>query len=113
MVHLCGFRCRITSVVLTGNISAADLLTLRDQIGTAEHTPKLFVDVSDARLELDATQMRRVATSDGHLFCRIAVYAPQPAMYGLARMYEQLSGDRRHVSVLSEREQALAWLRAA
>jgi hypothetical protein len=105
---------RITFVVLTGNVSPADLQGVRDQIGgAADHTPRLFIDASAARLNVSGADIRALAARDPHLFCRIAVYAPDPAAFGLARMYEQVSGDRRHVSVFSDREQALAWLRAA
>jgi hypothetical protein len=103
----------ITSVVLIGNINVRDLQMLPNQIGgPADHTPRLFVDASVARLQLAGVDVRRLAARDAHPFCRIAVYAPRADTYGLARMYEQLSGDRRHVSVFSDRDQALAWLRA-
>jgi hypothetical protein len=101
----------ITFVVLSGSVSRSDLQGVRDQIGGAgEHTPRLFIDVSAAKLKVSGTDIRELAGRDPHLFCRIAVYAPTPATFGLARMYEQVSGDRRHVSVFSDRGKALAWL---
>jgi hypothetical protein len=103
----------ITSVLLTGVVGPVDLQGVRDQIGSAaDHTPRLFIDASVVQLQVAAADVRHLALRDSHLFCRIAVYAPRADTYGLARMYEQLSGDRRHVSVFTDGAEALAWLRA-
>jgi hypothetical protein len=105
---------KITTVALIGEIYASDLQLVRDAI--AKHSRRgrgFLIDTAEAKLRVSGADIRRLAFGDGTFPWRIAVYAPNPLSFGMARMFELLSADRRDIAVFWSREKAIAWLKGA
>jgi hypothetical protein len=102
---------KITTLALVGEINGTDLELVRDAIAKHSRRGRLFlIDTGEAKLRVTAEEIRRLAFADTEFPWPIAVYAPNLAAFGLARMFELLSAHRRDVAVFCVREKAIEWL---
>jgi hypothetical protein len=103
---------KIATIALAGDITGDDLQMVRTAIAKHSRRRRYFlIDTAAARLRVSAADIRRVAFADDAFPWRIAVYAPNLAAFGLARMFELLSGGRRDVAVFWDRDKAIGWLK--
>ena len=107
---------KIALVAVSGDIFIDDVTALFQEIRErfAGQSYSALIDISAADLHGDSEAVRKVANFE-RVFARMAICAPSPVLYGMARAYEafsQLYRDRR-VAVFRSREDALRWLMGA
>jgi hypothetical protein len=106
----------IAVVTMSGDIFIGDVSALYQEIRErfTGQTFSALIDISAADLHGDVEAIRQVAKFE-RVFARIAVCAPSPVLYGVARSYEALSQlyrDRR-VAVFRNQGDARRWLMSA
>ena len=106
----------IALVTLSGDIFIDDVSALFQEIQErfTGQAYSALIDISAADLHGDTATVRKVANFE-RIFVRLAICAPSPVLYGMARAYEafsQLYRDRR-VAVFRSHSDALRWLMSA
>jgi hypothetical protein len=103
---------RITTVVLIGQVHGNDLQLVKKAIASYRHRERrLLIDTAEATLRITAADIQRLAWADDGPAWSIAVFAPNLAAFGLGRMFELQSGDRREVAVFWDHDKAIEWLK--
>lgn len=106
---------QLVRVTLSGDVTDDEVLGLQR---TLHQTPEVepgwhaLVDCSTAEQVLLTTNAIRElgARSRFTAQARIAIVAPRDALYGIARMVEQLHPGPCGIMVFRDRDQAVAWL---
>jgi hypothetical protein len=102
-------------VRLEGVIEAAIRLS-RDESSEAQSRGKLLFDYSGVtEMKADAYELAEAARFCEANGLKVAVFAPRPALFGLARQSLQLANVKEGVSanVFSDHDEARAWLISA
>jgi hypothetical protein len=97
----------------TGHISASDVLEFRDVAKAFVATDSLVDLTNVTSSDITPDSLRAFATEPLDRG-RIAIIAPKPATFGMARMYESLSTLKAvptRIGVFRTKEEAMNWLR--
>lgn len=106
---------KYVEVRLTGVIDSYAPLPEAEELA-ARTIGRVLIDYSGVeRFDIDPYALVPAARENDRRGTRIAVYAPQPVLFGINRQIVQLSGAREGetVRVFTDRAEAEAWIQAA